>query len=157
APDVPGPCGCTKLLERDWRWPDEEEDDRMHDKLWLKMRLGAHHSQVWVPEMPPADGPRLADDRAHHEVLATYFGSLSEKHLRAYLDEAAFRWNRRGRPKGADFVPVLEAAADAQPRTYRSIVAKKAPEGHGISFFETRPRPRRPPLSRRSADTFPCS
>ncbi|MEZ0229365.1 MAG: transposase [Planctomycetota bacterium] len=121
---LPAACGCTKLKKRDWRWPDEAEEDR---------EAKADEYYRWV--VPPPEQPRDADDVAHHELLATYYGSLSEKHLNVYLEEAAFRWNRRRRAPGEGFLLVARAVGESEPRTYREIVAKKEPDGHSMSMF----------------------
>lgn len=44
--------------------------------------------------------------------------------MQAYLDEFAFRFNRRrSRARGMLFYRLLEQAVQAEPRTYRSLVA----------------------------------
>jgi hypothetical protein len=74
------------------------------------------------------------------DLLATYSGSLTEKHLCAYLDELAFRWNRRRRPPGEGFETVALALATSAPRTERTIVARPAPTGHPLSIWAVWPK-----------------
>ena len=53
---------------------------------------------------------------------------MDEAHLQSYLDEFAFRFNRRrSRSRGLVFYRVLELAAGHQPVRYRNIVAGKRP------------------------------
>src|SRR6516225_4355338 len=61
-------------------------------------------------------------------LLSTHQGSVDEAHLQSYLDEFAFRCNRRrARSRGLVFYRVLELAAGHQPVRYRNIVAGKRP------------------------------
>ena len=70
-------------------------------------------------------------------VFATFMGSLSERHLRGYLDEHAFRENRRKRPVAEGFLTLARAIAVTPPHSYRRVVARPAPEGHPLSIFKT--------------------
>ena len=84
---------------------------------------------------PTAIGP--SGERAHemlpgvHRVaslaqrwlLGTHQGGVKPGHMQAYLDEFAFRFNRRrSRARGMLFYRLLEQAVQAPPRTYRSLV-----------------------------------
>jgi hypothetical protein len=142
-PAEPGPCGCTKLTKRDFRWPDEREEERAADRADLKRRLGVPESRIYPP-VPPAQGsPRDGDDAAHHELLATYFGSVSERHLRVYLDELGFRANRRWRSPRESLALVAPEIARSEPRPYKAIVARPAPTGHPIAIYSSEPSRRR--------------
>jgi hypothetical protein len=130
-----GPCGCTKLTKRDFRWPDDRAAERAADRMELRMRLG---QLEWPRVRPVWGGPRSSDDGAHHELLATYYGSVSERHLRAYLDELGFRANRRWRSPREALALVAPEIARSEPRPYRAIAARAAPSGHELSIFAAR-------------------
>lgn len=54
----------------------------------------------------------------------THQGGVQPAHLQAYLDEFAFRFNRRrSRARAMLFYRLLEQSVQATPRTYRSLVA----------------------------------
>ncbi len=57
-------------------------------------------------------------------LLGTHHGAVERDHLAAYLDEFAFRFNRRNsRARGLLFYRLLELAVAAPPRTYHSLLA----------------------------------
>ncbi len=62
-------------------------------------------------------------------LLGTHQGSVSPEHLQAYLDEFAFRFNRRrsGR-RGLLFYRLLEQALATDPISYRKLVANSQPK-----------------------------
>ena len=63
-------------------------------------------------------------------LLGTHQGSVSPEHLDAYLNEFAFRFNRRGsRRRGMLFYRLLEQAVATDPVTYRSLIANPRPTG----------------------------
>jgi transposase-like protein len=56
-------------------------------------------------------------------LLGTHQGSVSLEHLDAYLDEFAFRFNRRkSRSRGKLFYRLLEQAVAVEPVPYKSLV-----------------------------------
>lgn len=58
-------------------------------------------------------------------LLGTHHGAVSTKHLPAYLDEFAFRFNRRtARNLSHRFARVIEHAVQISPTTYRGLVAQ---------------------------------
>jgi len=60
---------------------------------------------------------------AQRWLLGTHQGGVKPGHIQAYLDEFAFRFNRRrSRSRGMLFYRLLEQAVQAPPRTYRSLV-----------------------------------
>ena len=60
---------------------------------------------------------------AQRWLLGTHQGGVKPGHLQAYLDEFAFRFNRRrSRARGMLFFRLLEQAVQLPPRTYRSLV-----------------------------------
>jgi len=66
----------------------------------------------------------LVASLAKRWLLGTHQGGVKPAHLQAYLDEFAFRFNRRrSRSRGMLFYRLLEQAVQAPPRTYRSLVA----------------------------------
>lgn len=57
-------------------------------------------------------------------LLGTHHGAIEPDHLAAYLDEFAFRFNRRQSfTRGLLFYRLLEMAVQAPPRPYASILA----------------------------------
>lgn len=63
-------------------------------------------------------------------LLGTHQGSVSPGHLDAYLNEFAFRFNRRGsRRRGLLFHRLLEQAVITEPVTYRSLIVNPRPGG----------------------------
>jgi transposase-like protein len=75
-------------------------------------------------------------------LLGTHQGSVSPAHLDAYLNEFAFRFNRRdSRRRGMLFYRLLEQALATDPVTYRSLIINPRPTGRRPA------RPRRSPVS----------
>lgn len=71
-------------------------------------------------------------------LLGTHQGGVHPEHLRAYLDEFTFRFNRRqSTSPGLLFYRVLELAVGHDPVRYRQVVAsplsKKAPPSRNRS------------------------
>ena len=61
-------------------------------------------------------------------LLGTHHGAVGEKHLPAYLDEYAFRFNRRTAKRVSHgFARLIEHAVRIKPSTYRAIVAAPIP------------------------------
>jgi len=61
-------------------------------------------------------------------LLGTHQGSVSGKHLDYYLDEFAFRFNRRSsRARGLLFYRLLQQALEVPPISYRGVVAARTP------------------------------
>lgn len=59
---------------------------------------------------------------AKRVLEGTYHGAVAEEHLQAYLDEFAFRFNRRtAKQRGLLFLRLLEHAVTAGPVTYRDV------------------------------------
>lgn len=76
-------------------------------------------------------------------LLGTHQGAVEKDHLQAYLDEFAFRFNRRRAEfRGLLFRRLLEQAVSVGPATYRSLVANPSAKA-------TKPRP--PPAGHRAA------
>jgi hypothetical protein len=142
------PCGCSKLLARDFNWLNEVKEEEEVTRLELRRRLG-----YWIePEVVPMDAPPTMCMNASYDLLATYSGSLSEKHLCAYLDEVSFRWNRRRREPREGFETVVQALATSVPRTERMIVARTAATGRPLSIWAEWPRVRLRGQSARRGD-----
>jgi hypothetical protein len=111
------------------------EEEALVTRLERRQRLGYRIE----PERVPEDAPPSRCLSACCDLMATYSGSLTEKHLCAYLDELAFRRNRRRRPPGEGFVTVAQALATSAPRNERAIVARPAPTGHPLSIWSVWP------------------
>jgi len=86
-------------------------------------------------------------------LLGTHQGSVEEAHLQSYLNEFAFRFNRRrSRSRGMVFYRVLELAVAHTPVRYRELVANPQPKrvpprppgGGGHPPSMDRPRAHRP-------------
>jgi len=62
-------------------------------------------------------------------LLGTHQGAVEEDHLQGYLDEFAFRFNRRKSEfRGLLFRRLLENAVNVAPITYRSLVVNPIPK-----------------------------
>jgi transposase-like protein len=62
-------------------------------------------------------------------LLGTHQGAVESDHLQGYLDEFAFRFNRRSSGfRGLLFRRLLEQAVQTGPISYRSLVANPAPK-----------------------------
>jgi transposase-like protein len=86
-------------------------------------------------------------------LLGTHQGSVDNAHLQSYLNEFAFRFNRRrSRSRGLVFYRVLELAVAHDPVRYRDLVADPQPKaappappgGRGHPPSIDRPRAARP-------------
>jgi transposase-like protein len=61
-------------------------------------------------------------------LLGTHQGSFSADHMQAYLDEFAFRFNRRGsRARGMLFYRLLEQSVAMHPISFQDLVANPSP------------------------------
>ena len=86
---------------------------------------------------------------AERWLLGTHQGGVSRQHLQGYLDEFAFRWNRRkSENPGLPFMRLLQHAVNAPPVTYRELVKTEANP-------ERRSGPA--PISRRTPGTLESS
>lgn len=66
-------------------------------------------------------------------LLGTHQGSVTAEHLDAYLDEFAFRFNRRkARRRGMLFYRLLENAVVTKPTRYRPSRANQTHEKHNL-------------------------
>lgn len=62
-------------------------------------------------------------------LLGTHQGAVSVEHLDYYLDEYAFRFNRRkSRSRGKLFYRLLQQAVQVDPAPYKAVVGGKHPE-----------------------------
>ena len=95
----------------------------------------------------------LVASLAKRWLLGTHQGSVDAAHLPGYLNEFAFRFNRRrSRSRGLVFYRVLELAAAHDPMRYHDLIASQRPgaaalepphtRGHPLSLG--RPRANRP-------------
>lgn len=63
-------------------------------------------------------------------LMGTHQAAVESDHLQAYLDEFAFRFNRRRSEfRGLLFRRLLEQAVSVAPSTYRSLVVNPSPKG----------------------------
>lgn len=62
-------------------------------------------------------------------LLGTHQGRVDDSHLQNYLDEFAFRFNRRhSRSRGMVFYRLLELAVGHDPVRYRELVVNPQPK-----------------------------
>jgi transposase-like protein len=62
-------------------------------------------------------------------LLGTHHGAIEADHIQVYLDEFAFRFNRRkSATQGMLFYRLLEQAVATKPTTYRDLVAVPRPK-----------------------------
>ena len=62
-------------------------------------------------------------------LLGTHQGAINDAHLPDYLEQFAFRFNRRrSRSRGLLFYRVLQLAVDHDPVRYRDLIAQPQPE-----------------------------
>ena len=80
-----------------------------------------------APEADPAHellpGVHRVFSLAERWLLGTHQGGVQPEHLQEYLDEFAFRFNRRrSRDRGMVFYRLLQHAVDTGPVTYQDLV-----------------------------------
>lgn len=119
---TPDPAVWSVSARDDGRWRAEEQlagacgDDYVHERYVVSGSGSKAH--VLLP------GVHLVASLAKRWLMGTYQGGVKPGHLQAYLDEFSFRFNRRrSRARGMLFYRLLEQSVDAEPRTYRSLVA----------------------------------
>ncbi len=85
-------------------------------------------------------------------LLGTHQGSVDEAHLPSYLNEFAFRFNRRrSRSRGMVFYRVLELAVGHDPVRYQDLIANPQPRAVPPTPPQARGHPpslERPPANR---------
>jgi hypothetical protein len=108
-PDGEAPCGCARLRAADFEFEHGGDGD-------------------------PAGGPPERDREASQELLLTYSGSVSEKHLVRYLDETAFRLNWSETELRDTFEGAAEGLTLWRGLTYRQIVGAPVPRAP-LSIF----------------------
>jgi hypothetical protein len=90
---------------------------------------GCRH-EVRNESAPDADDPHVLLPGVHRVfslaerwLLGAHQGGVKGGHLQEYLDEFAFRWNRRhARNRGMLFYRLLQHAVNAAPVTYQDLV-----------------------------------
>jgi len=86
-------------------------------EAWNESAPGAPDAHVTLP------GVRRVFSLAERWLLGTHQGGVKREHLQEYLDEFAFRWNRRhSRNRGMVFYRLLRHAVAAEPVTYSDLV-----------------------------------
>ncbi len=129
-----------------------------HGRISLELVLGgqkwAHRNLaeekpdgtiVLTPRCPASDGTRRRTGvsvrasqlcliarivRSTLAIRHSRLGFVEEAHLPAYLNEFAFRFNRRNsRSRGMLFYRVMELAAGHEPIRYADILASRKPRG----------------------------
>jgi transposase-like protein len=127
----------SKILTDGWAaYPLAAGNDYVHRSTSIKdSGMDAH-------EVLP--GVHRVASLAKRWLLGTHQGSFSADHLQAYLDEFAFRFNRRGsRARGMLFYRLLEQSVAMHPISLQDLVANPNPRN-----AENRPVP---PSSSKSA------
>ena len=98
-------------------YPPATGDDYVHNPL--SVAVSGDPAHVALP------GVHRVASLAKRWLLGTHQGAVETDHLQAYLDEFAFRFNRRRSEfRGLLFRRLLEQAVNTGPATYRSIVVK---------------------------------
>jgi len=112
----------ARVVSDGWRaYPPATKGLYVHQPL--TGASGAHASKL----LP---GVHKVSSLAKRWLLGTHQGSVDAAHLPSYLDEFAFRFNRRrSRSRGLVVYRVLELAAGHDPVRYRDLVANPRP-GH---------------------------
>lgn len=95
---------------------------RLPQHFYFRQTYVHRHAQAPPTELLPAVH-RVASLLKRWK-MGTHHGSMSRKHLDAYLDEFAFRFNRRrSRHRGLLFYRLLEHAVQLPPQTYAELTA----------------------------------
>ncbi|HZU97937.1 MAG TPA: hypothetical protein VFF73_14640 [Planctomycetota bacterium] len=126
-PDGERPC-CARLLAGDLGFGNPSREAILRSLAvwdeWLEGR-----------EETFEDPPPTRHWQACQDLFETYAGSLSLKHLEAYMDEAAFRLNWHGRTPRTAFLSVADVATARRAPTYREIVGRRRVETRPLSIF----------------------
>ncbi len=108
----PGATVRTDGWQAYWTLPDH---GYTHDRV--VMRRGGDPAHVAMPNV------HLVASLLKRWLLGTHQGAVHATHLQPYLNEFAFRFNRRrSRARGLLFYRLLEQAAAAEPITYRQLL-----------------------------------
>lgn len=143
-PDGVGLERCRLQIIEDTKMPTLKQFLRDHVEPGSTVISDGHSSYIWATGFDYDHQPRTISNsgKLAHELLpgvhrvaalvkrwllGTHQGGVKPEHLQSYLDEFCFRFNRRhSRARGMIFFRLLEYAIQAQPRTYRSLVAGTA-------------------------------
>ena len=87
-----------------------------HARIILSKTDGKAHDNL--------PGPHLIFTLAKRLLLGTYHGGVGSRHLPAYLDEFAFRSNRRGTTPAGRAMRLIDRAIATPPLTCRMIMAR---------------------------------
>jgi transposase-like protein len=109
-----------------------EPGSTVHTDGWygyLPLRTAAYQHRISNQKGHPERASKLLP-RVHQVfsllkrwLLGTHQGSVAGEHLQDYLDEFAFRFNRRkSRSRGKLFYRLMQQAVAIEPTTYRQIV-----------------------------------
>jgi len=113
--------------------PKAIEEDYVHQSIVVKSSGTAAHEALPAVHRVASLTKRW--------LLGTHQGGVAMDHLQSYLDEFAFRFNRRrSEYRGLLFRRLLEPSVDVAPVTYRSLVANPSPK---------KKKPRHPPAGQR--------
>ena len=90
-------------------------------------RIVQQHSAESAVELLP--GVHRIASLLKRWLLGTHQGKVSPYHLGYYLDEFAFRFNRRtSAHRGKLFYRLLQQAVAIEPTTYRNLIQRKQPQ-----------------------------
>ncbi len=93
----------------------------MHGKTEKRQSIN-HSDKVYVSGDAHTNGIEsfwALFKRGYHGV----YHWMSPKHLQKYVDECAFRLNRRGEQMNAVFADVVERATDGKQLPYKELIA----------------------------------
>jgi len=89
-------------------------------------------------------------------LLGTHQGAARAEHLQGYLDEFAFRFNRRrSASRGLLFLRLLQLAVDHDPVRYQHLVANPQPKNDATTVKRTGRTANHPPSLERSSPDRP--
>jgi len=135
-----------------------EEGSTVITDGWPAYRMATN--EIYIHErhvVPGSDAPLLLPgvhrvaSLSKRWLLGTHQGAVEADHLGEYLNEFAFRFNRRGsRSRGLVFYRVLELAVAHDPVRYRELVVNPAPKSTAPRPPEGRGHP--PTMDRPPAD-----
>lgn len=113
--------GSTVVTDGWSSYPAAIGSDYQHTALPMK------HSEIQAHVSMP--GVHRISSLVKRWLLGTHQGAVEEDHLQSYLDEFAFRFNRRrSESRGLLFRRLLEQAVQVGPVSYRSLVVNPRPK-----------------------------
>ena len=125
--------GSTIYTDGLMSYPSATKDEYIHERTSIK-GSGKDANEV-LPGVPlDAQRHRVAA-LVKHWLMGTHQGSFEEDHLQAYLDEFAFRFNRRkSAHRGMLFFRLIEQCVAMHPMRFHELVANPKPKNEKQGF-----------------------